>query len=74
MARMHRHFAEEEAENDLDYSKDSRAHAVKEWRELKMEFRELKEELKSALREKMDSTSEEKKRILGILKKNHLRN
>jgi DNA-binding PadR family transcriptional regulator len=61
MARMKKHFEDEEAENDFDH--------VKDWRHIKLEFRELKEELKSALREKMDSSAEEKKRILGILRK-----
>jgi DNA-binding PadR family transcriptional regulator len=66
MARMHRHFAEEEAENDFDY--ESPRSGRDEWRKLKVEFRELKEELRAALREKIDSSPEEKKRILAILK------
>ncbi len=66
--KMKRHFAEEEAENDYfdgDQKNDDRA----EWRKLKMKFRELRDELKAALHEKMDESAEEKKRIMEILKR-----
>jgi DNA-binding PadR family transcriptional regulator len=68
MNRMQRHLAEEEAENDLDYA-DPRTSTREEWRALKMEFRELKEELKAALHEKREAPAEEKKRILNVLRK-----
>jgi len=67
MARVQRHFADEEAENDFDES-DPRMGAKQEWRKMKAEFRELKEELKSALWEKIDAPAEQKKRILEILR------
>jgi len=67
MARVRKHFAEEEAENEFDES-DSRTGAKAEWRKMKSEFRELKEELKDALWEKIDAPTEEKKRILEILR------
>jgi DNA-binding PadR family transcriptional regulator len=41
----------------------------KEWREMKAEFHELRHELKSALFEKLAASLEEKKRVLGILRK-----
>jgi len=68
MARVQKHFAEEEAEKDFDES-DPRTGAKQEWRRMKAEFRELKEELKAALWEKIDASAEEKKRVLEILKK-----
>jgi len=67
MARVQKHFADEEAENEFDES-DPRRGAKQEWRRMKAEFRELKEELKAALWEKIDASSEEKERILGIIK------
>jgi DNA-binding PadR family transcriptional regulator len=67
MARVQKHFADEEAENDFDES-DPRSKAKDEWRKLKMEFREIRDELKAALFEKIDESSEEKKRVLGILR------
>ena len=67
MARVQKHFADEEAENEFDAS-DSRTGAKGEWRRMKSEFRDLKEELKAALWEKIDAPAEEKKRILEILK------
>ncbi len=67
MARVQKHFADEAAENEFDES-DPRMGAKQEWRRMKSEFRELKEELKSALWEKIDASTEEKKRVLDILK------
>jgi DNA-binding PadR family transcriptional regulator len=67
MARVQKHFADEEAENDLDDASPRSSKA--EWRKMKMEFRELKDELKAALFEKIDATAEEKTRILGVLKR-----
>ena len=67
MARVQKHFADEEAENEFDES-DPRAGAKGEWRRMKSEFRELTGELKAALWGKIDAPMEEKKRILGILR------
>jgi DNA-binding PadR family transcriptional regulator len=67
MARMQKHFADEEAENEFDES-DPRTGAKQEWRKMKSEFRELKEEIKAALWDKIDAPAEEKKRILEILR------
>ena len=67
MARVQKHFADEEAENEFDES-DPRTGAKQEWRRMKAEFRELKEELKAALWEKIDAPAEEKRRVLEILR------
>jgi DNA-binding PadR family transcriptional regulator len=66
MARVQKHLAEEEAENDFEY--ESPRSGREEWRRLKVEFRELKAELREVLHEKIDSSPDEKKRILAILK------
>ena len=63
MARVQKHFAEEEAENEFEY--EGSAASREEWHKLRMEFRELK----AALHEKVDSSVEEKKRIFAILRK-----
>lgn len=67
MARMQKHFADEEAENE--FGGEPTSESKNEWRKLKMEFHEVKEELKASLREKIHATAEEKKRVLAILKK-----
>jgi cytochrome P450 len=68
MARVRKHFADEEAENEFDES-DPRTGEKQEWRRMKSEFREIKEELRDAVWEKIDAPAEEKKRILEILKR-----
>jgi DNA-binding PadR family transcriptional regulator len=68
MARMQKHFADEEAENNFD-EMDPRARGKDEWRKMKMEFHELKSELKAALFEKLDASAEEKKRVLEVIRK-----
>lgn len=68
VARMQKHFADEEAENDFDHA-DPRNPGRGDWRKLKMEFHELKDELKTALREKLTASAEEKKRVLDVLRK-----
>jgi DNA-binding PadR family transcriptional regulator len=68
MARVQKHMADEEAENEFDES-DPRTGAKREWRKMKSEFRELKDELKAALWEKIDASSEEKTRVLEILRR-----
>ena len=67
MARVRKHFADEEAEHDFDES-EGRGAGRNEWRRMKMEFRELVGELKETLREKVDASTEEKERVLEILR------
>jgi DNA-binding PadR family transcriptional regulator len=64
MAQMQRHFADEEEENDFSDAR-GRHKGRGEWMKIKMEFQELK----TALREKIDGSAEEQKRILDIIRK-----
>jgi len=68
MARVRKHLADEEAENDFDDS-DPVEGTREEWRRMKSEFRELREELKTLLREKIDAPSDEWKRVLEVLRR-----
>ena len=68
MARVQKHIAEEEAENEFDASDSRSGDDKREWRKMKSEFRDLKDELKEALRGKFDAPMEEKQRVLAILK------
>jgi DNA-binding PadR family transcriptional regulator len=74
LARFGRRFADfqkryseetEEAEDEAN----ARGGIKSEWRQAKMEFRELRSELKSILYEKIDAPPEERKRIASILRK-----
>ena len=67
MARVQRHFADEEADRDFDES-EGRAGGRAEWRKMKSEFRELVGELKETLWEKINAPAEEKTRVLEILR------
>ena len=70
MARVRKHFDDEEAENEMDLGLEtSRGQAKQEWRQLKMEFRELRDELKAAIQEKLDASTEEKQRVLDVLRR-----
>lgn len=68
MARWQKQGAEEDAANE-DFAGDLKGQAKADWRQMKMEFRELKDQLKSALMEKLDASAEEKKRVLAVLRK-----
>jgi DNA-binding PadR family transcriptional regulator len=68
LAHFQKQFAEDEDVAD-HFGSDPRGRAREEWREMKAEFRALRDELKSAIWEKLDSTLEEKKRILSILRR-----
>ena len=67
MARVQRHFADEDAERDFDES-EGRGAGQAEWRRMKSEFRELVGELKETLGEKIDASAAEKERVLEILR------
>jgi DNA-binding PadR family transcriptional regulator len=75
LARFGRRFADfqkrysEETEEAEDAEAGPRGGIKREWREAKMEFRELRSELKSILYEKIDAQPEERKRIAAILRK-----
>jgi DNA-binding PadR family transcriptional regulator len=75
LARFGRRFSEfqksysEDAEAAEDAEAGVRGGIKSEWRQAKMEFRELRSELKSILFEKIDAAPEERKRIAAILRK-----
>jgi DNA-binding PadR family transcriptional regulator len=75
LARFGRRFSqfqkryEEETEEAEDSAEGFRGGIKTEWRQAKMEFRELRGELKSLLFEKIDASPEERKRVLSILKR-----
>lgn len=68
LAHFQKQFAEDEDVAD-HFGSDPRGQARSEWREMKTEFRALRDELKAAIWEKLDSSLEEKKRILAILRR-----
>ncbi len=75
LARFGRKFSQfqkqftEENEEDDDLGADPRRGIRSDWRQMKTEFRELRNELKAALHEKLDATPEERKRVFAILRR-----
>jgi len=75
LARFGRRFADfqkrysEDAEEAEDAEADVRGGIKSEWRQARMEFRELRSELKTILYEKIEASAEERKRIVAILRK-----
>jgi DNA-binding PadR family transcriptional regulator len=75
LARFGRRFAQfqkrysEETEAAEDAEEDFRGGIKSEWRQAKMEFRELRGELKAMLYEKIDASPEERKRIAAIVRR-----
>jgi DNA-binding PadR family transcriptional regulator len=68
MARVHKHVAEEDAESEQDHA-EPHSGSKAEWRRMKMEFRELKDEFKAALFAKINASSQEKARVMAILRR-----
>jgi DNA-binding PadR family transcriptional regulator len=68
VANFRKQFAEDEEVVD-HFGSDPKNQARAEWKQMKIEFRELRDELKAAIHEKLDSTLEEKKRILDVLRR-----
>jgi DNA-binding PadR family transcriptional regulator len=68
LAHFQKQFAEDEDVAD-HFGSDPRGDARSDWREMKAEFRALRDELKSAIWEKLNSSLEEKQRILAILRR-----
>jgi DNA-binding PadR family transcriptional regulator len=66
LARLQRQIAEDEEVAD-HFARDPREDR-REWREMKAEFREVRDDLKAAIHEKLDSSLQEKMRILGVLR------
>jgi DNA-binding PadR family transcriptional regulator len=68
MAKVRDQMASDEAE-DEKWAGGPRDQVKKEWRQMKMEFHEIKHDLKAAIFEKLHAPMEEKKRVLEVLKK-----
>jgi DNA-binding PadR family transcriptional regulator len=69
LAQFRKQFEEQENEEREDADNEPR-HGIKaDWREAKREFRELRNELKSTLFEKLDAPAEERKRVFAILRR-----
>jgi DNA-binding PadR family transcriptional regulator len=68
MARFRQQVTEDENAAD-DFGGGRTSEAKGEWRQMKAEFRGLRDELKAAIYEKLDATLEEKQRILGVLRR-----
>jgi DNA-binding PadR family transcriptional regulator len=67
LAHFQRQFAEDEDVVD-HFGSGSGGEAPDEWRQMKAEFRGLRDELKAAIREKLNSSMQEKRRVLEILR------
>jgi len=61
-------MAEEEEVNER-WGGSPKDQQRREWREIKAEFHDIRRELKSAIFEKLSASFEEKKRVLGVLKR-----
>lgn len=57
---------DEEAENA---SSDAGRHIKDDWRQARVEFRKVREDLKAALYDKLDASAEERERIIAILRR-----
>jgi DNA-binding PadR family transcriptional regulator len=68
LAHFRRQIAEDEDVAD-HFGSDPRDRNRREWREMKAEFREVRDDLKAAIHEKLDSSHEEKMRVLEILRR-----
>jgi DNA-binding PadR family transcriptional regulator len=68
LAHMQQQYAEDEDVAD-NFGRGSRDSARGEWRQMKAEFLGLRDELKAAIYEKLNSSLEEKKRVLQILRR-----
>jgi DNA-binding PadR family transcriptional regulator len=68
VSQFRKQFSEENEEED-DLGGDPRRGIRSDWRQMKAEFRELRNELKAALHEKLDASPEERKRVFAILRR-----
>jgi DNA-binding PadR family transcriptional regulator len=59
----------EENEEEEDLGGDPRRGIRSDWRQMKTEFRELRNELKAALHDKVEASPEERKRVFAILRR-----
>ncbi|HKV06083.1 MAG TPA: PadR family transcriptional regulator [Candidatus Acidoferrales bacterium] len=68
VAQFRKYYAEEHEQDD-EPAYEAARHIKSEWRQVKTEFRSLRGELKAALYEKLDASADERKRIIGILRR-----
>lgn len=68
LAQFQKQFTEDENAAE-DFANDPTGRIKSDWRQMKAEFRGLRDELKAALYEKLDASAEEKERILAILRR-----
>lgn len=68
LAQFQKQFVEEEAERG-SFEGDPRHGIRADWRQAKSEFRELRNDLRAAIFEKLDASPEERKRIFAILRR-----
>ena len=68
LAQFQKQYTEENEEND-DLGTTPRGGIKSEWRQVKMEVRELRNELKAALLEKLDASPEERQRVFAIVRR-----
>jgi DNA-binding PadR family transcriptional regulator len=67
MAHIRKEYAEQ-TEAAEDFASDAGREIKGEWRKTKAEFRQVRDELKAALFEKLDASEQERARIVGILR------
>jgi DNA-binding PadR family transcriptional regulator len=68
LAYFQKQIADDEDVAD-HFARDPRDRNRREWREMKAEFREVRDDLKAAIHDKLDSSLQEKVRILRILQR-----
>jgi DNA-binding PadR family transcriptional regulator len=68
VSQFQKRFTEEDEEGD-DLRADPRRGIRSDWRQMKTELRDLRNELKAVLYEKIDASPEERKRIFAILRR-----
>ena len=68
VSQFRKQFSEENEEDD-EFGADPRRGIRSDWRQMKTEFRELRNELKAALHEKIEASPEERKRVFAILRR-----
>jgi DNA-binding PadR family transcriptional regulator len=70
IADFQKRFTRENDEaEDASERGDPGRHIKDEWRQARMEFRKVREDLKAALYDKLDASAEERQRIIGVLRR-----
>jgi DNA-binding PadR family transcriptional regulator len=68
LSHFQKQFAEDEDVAD-HFGSGPNTEAKDEWRQMKSEFRALRDEMKAAIYEKLNSSMEEKRRVLDVLRR-----